>query len=104
MEEECTRAIVAGKAFDLIAYRMAMYQIHDDLQPKPMGSIDQCLQVIRCTEATTRCIEARDMVAKGSIVRMFLHGHDLDSVVAKVDDTWEYLLLELSVCTYLTLL
>ena len=104
MEEECTRSIVAGKAFDLIAHRMAMHEVHDDLQPKPMGSIDQCLQVIRCTEATTRSIEARDMVAKGSIVGMLLHGHDLYSVVAKVDDTWEYLLLELSVRTYLTFL
>lgn len=104
MEEECTRPIVAGKAFDLIAHRMAMYQVHDYLQPKPVGGIDQCLQVIRCTEATTRGIEARDMVPKGPIVGMLLHGHNLYSVVAKVDDTWEYLLLELSVRTYLTLL
>jgi len=35
---------------------------------------------------------------------MLLHGHDLYSIVAKVDDTWEYLLLELSIRTYLTLL
>ena len=35
---------------------------------------------------------------------MLLHGHDLDSVVAKVDDTWEYLLLELSIRTYPTFL
>ena len=35
---------------------------------------------------------------------MLLHGHDLYSIVAKVNDTWEYLLLELSIRTYLTLL
>ena len=83
---------------------MAVYKIHDDLETSCVSSIDERLQFVGRTEAAARCEEARDMVAKGAIVRMLLDGHDLNGIIPEVNDTGKDLLLELTVATYLALL
>ena len=59
-----------------------MYQVHNDLEAYSVCCINQSLELIRRTEATAGSEEARYVVAEGAVVRMLLHRHDLDSIVA----------------------
>ena len=103
MEEERARAVIACQPFDLIAYGMAVHEVHDDLDTRCVSSIDERLQFVGRTEATTGCEEARYMVAKGAIVRMLLDSHNLNGIIPEVNDTGKDLLLELTVAAYLAL-
>ena len=104
VEEERARAVIACQPFDLITYGMTVHKVHDDLKSSSVSSIDERLQFVGRTEATTGCEEARYMVAEGAIVRMLLNGHDLNGIIPEVNDTGKDLLLELTVATYLALL
>ena len=104
VEEERARAVIACQPFDLIAHGMAVHEVHNDLETSCVSGIDERLQFVGRTEATTGCEEARYMVAKGAIVRMLLDSHDLNGIIPEINDARHNLLLELTVATYLALL
>ena len=59
-----------------------------------MGGVDQGLEFFRRAEAAAQGEEIRHLVAEAPVVGMLLQGHDLQSVVSRLDDTRKHLLPE----------
>ena len=95
---------ITGKiteTFHLVLHCMRVNDIHDDSNTILMGSIDEILEFLRGSETAAGSKEATYVIAEGSIIRMLLDSHDLNAVVTILNDTWQHLLLKLSVGTNL---
>ena len=58
VEEECAGAVIACQPLDLIAYGMAVHEVHNDLDTSCVSCVNERLQIVGRTEATTGCEEA----------------------------------------------
>jgi hypothetical protein len=65
---------------------MGMDQVHDHGNAPFVGRIDQVHEIFRRTEPGRRGEKAGDMVAEGAVIGMLLDGHELNGVVAGIDD------------------
>ncbi len=90
-----------AKTLHLVLHSVTVYNIHNDGNTIGMGRINQCFQFLRRTETAGCRKETADMIAERSIVGMFLYGHNLDAVVAILDDTGQHIFTELIVSTHL---
>ena len=90
-----------AKALNLVLHCMRMNDIHDNSNTILMSRINKILQLFRSTETAAGCKEAAHMITEGTIIWMLLDSHDLDAVVTVLDDARQYILLELSIGTYL---
>ena len=69
-----------------------------------MRLIDQALEVIGRTEATRWSEEVGDVIAVRTVVRVLLHRHNLERVVARRDDVGQSLRAKLLVARHAHLL
>ena len=77
------------ETFEDVFHRMGMHDVHDDGNPHFMGGVDQAFELLRCPKSGRRSKEIGDMVAEGTVIRMFHHGHHLDGSVASGFDSGE---------------
>lgn len=66
-----------------------------------VGSVYEFFQFFRCAESTACRKETAHVITEGAIIRMLLNRHDLDAVVAILDDARQNVLLELRVSSHL---
>jgi len=66
-----------------IFYGMGMYQVHDDGYPHAVSCIDQGFELLRCPKPRRRCKKVGYVVAKGTVIRMLHHCHELNGVLAR---------------------
>ena len=79
--------IKAAQSFFLVIHRMRMDNIHNHPDPHTMSSVNQGFQLIRCPETGTHGKEIRHLITERTIIRMFLHGHQLYGVITKINNT-----------------
>ena len=90
-----------SKSFHLILNCVRMNYIHDNGYTFLVGSVYEIFQFFRCTESTACRKETAHVITEGAIIRMLLNRHDLDAVVAILDDARQNVLLELRVSSHL---
>ena len=73
--------IKAAQSFFLVIHRMRMDNIHNHPDPHTMSSVNQGFQLIRCPETGTHSKKIRHLITERTIIRMFLHGHQLYGVI-----------------------
>ena len=61
---------------------MRVHYIDDHLDAKPVGLVNQILEVVGGPLARRHCEEAGHVVAKAAIVSMLLDSHQLDAIIA----------------------
>ena len=90
-----------AESFDFVLHSMRVYDVHDDSDAMLVGFIDELFQFLRCAETAAWCEEVGHMIAEAAIVRMLGNCHDLNAVVAILDDARQNLVLELGVSSHL---
>lgn len=76
-----------AQAFHFILNGMALHQVHDDSDTVLVGFINELFEFVGRTETAGSCKETAHVIAKTTIIRMFLKGHYLEAVVAFLNDT-----------------
>ena len=71
-----------------------MNNVHNHSNSHLMSGIDQCFQFVGSTKTGRSSKKAGYMIAETSIIRMFLNGHNLDTVIPFFSDTGKYFLAE----------
>ncbi|MPM46992.1 hypothetical protein SDC9_93699 [bioreactor metagenome] len=74
---------------------MGVDNVHYDCNSKPVGLINQLLKLFGSPEPRTHCVKPRNLVSERTIVRVFLYGHKLDSVVSEGCYVGQNVLLEM---------
>ena len=90
-----------AQSLHFILHGMRMNDVHNHGNAVLMSGINQRFQFLGCSEARGSGEERTHMVAKRTIIRMFLNGHDLYAIVSVLDDTWKHVVPELHVCAHL---
>ena len=90
-----------AESLHLVLHSVAVYDIHDDGDAVLVCLIDKGLQFLGRSEAAGSCKEAADMIAEGSVIRMFLDGHNLNAVISVCLDTGQHVLTKLVVRAHL---
>ena len=91
---------ITGKitqALDLILHGMRVDDIHNDGNALLMRGIDEGFQFLRSAKPARRSKERTHVIAKTTIVRMLLDGHDLHAVVAVFHDSRQYVVFKLCI-------
>mmetsp|Transcript_19026 Transcript_19026/g.32057 ORF Transcript_19026/g.32057 Transcript_19026/m.32057 type:complete len:462 (+) Transcript_19026:287-1672(+) len=65
-------------------------QVHEHLNSQAVCSVDQVLQLLRCSRTARWSIEGSDMIAKAAVVSMFCHSHQLHCIVAHSFDARQH--------------
>ena len=79
---------------------MAVHDVHDDSDACGVGGVDEFLQLLGGTETRAGSEETADVVSEAAVVGVLLDGHDLDAVVAILDDSRQHLFTELGISSY----
>ena len=82
MEILITRSVEVAESLQLILYRMAVHEVHDDMNAATVRVVDERFEFVRCTETAAGSEEVRHMVSERAVVRVFLNCHDLHAVIA----------------------
>lgn len=77
---------------------LRVYDIHEDVNPHTMGSINKLLEFFRCSEPRGDCERAGDVITEGAIVSMLCDCHDLNGIVSKTLDSRENIIGKLIKC------
>jgi len=93
-----------AQTFHFVFHRMRMDNIHNNGNPHLMSSINQRFQFVRRTKAGGSSKETGYMIAKTTIIRMLLNGHNLNTVIAFLCYAWKCFFAEFIVCAYFFLL
>ena len=86
-----------AQTFYLVLHSMRVNNIHYYSNPQSVSSINQFFELFRSTETRRSRKETRYMVAKATVIRMFLNGHNLNTVVTSFCYTRKNLFTELTV-------
>ena len=85
------------QAFYFVLDGVALHQIHDNRHAFLVCRVNQLLQFFGSAEARRRSKEAGHMIPEGTIIRMLLNGHDLDTIVSVFDNSRKHILAKLIV-------
>ena len=86
-----------AETLHLIFHGVGVDDIHDDGDALLVGRINEFLEFFGSSESAGGSEEGAHMIAEGAIVRMLLNGHNLDAVVAVLDDARQHIVFELAV-------
>ena len=90
-----------AQSLNLVLHSVRMNNVHDDSDAMLVCFIHQLLQFLWCAETATWSEEIGNMVAETAVVRVLSNCHDLDAVVAVLDDAREHIVLEFCVGSHL---
>ena len=94
---------ITGKVtqtFHFVFHRMRMDNVHNNGNTHLMSSINQRFQFVGRTKAGRSSKETGYMIAKTTIIRMLLNGHNLNTVIAFLCYAWKCFFAEFIVCAY----
>ena len=94
VEVQVLAAVEAAQAFGLVVHTVRMDYIHYHGYAGRMRVVHQALEILRGAETRAQGVEIGNLVAEGTVVRMFLEGHYLYGVIAQVDDFRQYVQAE----------
>ena len=77
-----------------------MYDVHHHGDSHPVSLVHQVLEFVRGSETRTHGEEIRNLVAEGTIVRMFLERHYLNCVISKLLDPRKHIQAEFVEATF----
>jgi len=63
-------------------------EIDDDPDAHAMSLIDEVFEVVGAATSGCHCKETSDVVSEGTIVSMFLAGHQLNHIITCLFDSW----------------
>ena len=90
-----------AQTLNLVLHSVRVNDVHDDSDAILVCFIHQLLQFLWRAETATWSEEVGNVVAETAVVRVLGNGHDLDAVVAILDDAREHIVLEFSVGSHL---
>ena len=85
---------VVAEAFHFVLDSVAMDEVHDDHDAYLMGFVNESFEFFRRAEAAGGCEERADMISETAVIGMFGNGHDLNAVVAFLDDAGKHIQAE----------
>ena len=83
VEVEIVGTVETAKSFCLITHRMRVYNVKQYAYAQAVGSINEFFEFFRGAKARTYRKEVSHLIAKRTVVRVFLYCHQLDSVVTQ---------------------
>ena len=104
IEVKSLLSVKEAQALSLIVDRVRMNDIHHHGDAKSMSLVNQSLELLRSTETRAESKEIRHLITERSVIWMFLKGHDLKGVIAKIRDSRKNICAELLECSHLLLL
>ena len=93
------RSVLQLQSFPDVRAGMAVHDIQQHTYSGPVGLVDQVFQVIRLAVPVRCGKEVRYLVSERSVIRMLLYRHQLDGVVAQVQDARNDIVREFPVGT-----
>ena len=88
-------AIKPTQTLSFVTNCVRMNDIDDDAQTELMRRIDQLFEIVGRAKTRTNRKKIRHVIAKTTIIRMFLNRHQLNRVVAGFFDTWQNIMRKL---------